>query len=433
MKTKNIIGAVLLLLPLSVFASFDKDLFYGMRGEEQIMELQEFLAAENLYSGPITGNFYSLTSEGVKKFQKRESISTTGYFGRLTREKANQILNSKIGTTKFVNAENSNDKKQETESSGGTSDLQNLQKKIEELMSQIKLLQQVLSEKTSNSSYGNSGEKAKTVILPSGIAATVDSNGNTIGNISLSEPKKDTESAQPKISAILLSNSLSAKPNSNEQVLAKIQIMAKEDKLEITNISFGLKTSGDGKISDISNIMLIDQNGTIVAGPQNGNGDKEGAVTFSDTVTVKKGAQTYILRGNIGSSFASEQTIYTSVNMDTWNTSVPQTKIYVPPFQASEMAIYVASQNSQKNVDDKFTVKMTFSSNTELDSLTIRLKNKNDGSLLFIKEATLRNDKKTYDVEFQDILQGNYTLNMITDATKLIGVVKTFTEDYLVY
>lgn len=140
MKTKNIILVALLLFPLSTFASLDKDLFYGMRNNEQVMELQEFLVAENLYSGPITGNFYSLTSEGVKKFQRRENFPATGYFGQLTRAKANQILNSKIGMAESANVENGSGKKQEPASSGGTSDLKNLQKKIEELMSQIKLL-----------------------------------------------------------------------------------------------------------------------------------------------------------------------------------------------------------------------------------------------------------------------------------------------------
>lgn len=83
------------LFPLSAAAFFDRDLYFGMRRDPDVQALQEFLSDQNLYSGPITGNFLSLTLRAVKSFQVANSISpVSGYFGPLTRGKANAILTS---------------------------------------------------------------------------------------------------------------------------------------------------------------------------------------------------------------------------------------------------------------------------------------------------------------------------------------------------
>ena len=447
MKTKNMIGLILLFFPLSTFASFDKDLFYGMRNNEQVMELQEFLSAEKLYSGPITGNFYSLTSEGVKKFQKRENISATGYFGQLTRTKINQILNIKIGTTESIGPENSSDKKQESVSSNETLDLQNLQKKIEELMSQIKLLQQVNmrksnKESTSSQSFNSQSSNSNFVTLPNGEIVKTDSSGNittyienksSSSSASQGSDQNNIQPTKPKLPVTLLNNSLTVASCSSEQILARFQVATEEDKLSSSNISFKFNAgSQSGNISDITDIILVNQNGTIVAGPKEGVGDKEGSVLFTDTVTFQKGTQIFTLKGRIGNNFTNGQIIYTSIDTNSWNIAVPQETKYTLPFQASEMGVYVTSQKLEKNNSGHFTVKITLTSLTELNFLATRLKNKNNNSLTFTQNATPRSDKKTYDVEFQDIPQGNYTVDMVADTTKFIGVVKTFSTDYLV-
>lgn len=96
----------LLLFPLFSSASFSKDLYYGVRGDAEVQALQEFLTEQNLYTGPITGNFFSLTLQAVKALQARESITpTSGYFGSLTRAKVNNILVSQgvFGSTAIIN------------------------------------------------------------------------------------------------------------------------------------------------------------------------------------------------------------------------------------------------------------------------------------------------------------------------------------------
>lgn len=76
-------------------ASFERDLYFGLKNDSEVTKLQEFLQSQNLYTGPITGNFFSLTREAVKKFQGKEGITPPlGYFGPLTRVRANSLLTS---------------------------------------------------------------------------------------------------------------------------------------------------------------------------------------------------------------------------------------------------------------------------------------------------------------------------------------------------
>jgi len=76
---------------------FSKDLYFGIQNDSDVTKLQEFLTSEGIYSGPITGNFFSLTLKAVKDYQTREGISpTAGYFGPITREKANLKLSIQI-------------------------------------------------------------------------------------------------------------------------------------------------------------------------------------------------------------------------------------------------------------------------------------------------------------------------------------------------
>lgn len=93
----KILKYVLLILagvfPIFAFgASFNRDLYYGMRGDMDVTFLQEFLRGQGVYDGPVTSNFFSLTREGVAQFQIKEGIEpSAGYFGPKTRARANEI------------------------------------------------------------------------------------------------------------------------------------------------------------------------------------------------------------------------------------------------------------------------------------------------------------------------------------------------------
>lgn len=81
------------LAPVFASASFDKDLRYGITGSSKVLDLQDFLASQNLYKGTPTGNYFSTTEEAVRAFQIQQGITpASGYFGSLTRQRVNDLL-----------------------------------------------------------------------------------------------------------------------------------------------------------------------------------------------------------------------------------------------------------------------------------------------------------------------------------------------------
>ena len=64
---------------------FEKNLSFGVRNDKDVERLQNFLLEKGYYSGPVTGNYLSLTLKAVKKFQKDNGVEDTGYLGPKTR------------------------------------------------------------------------------------------------------------------------------------------------------------------------------------------------------------------------------------------------------------------------------------------------------------------------------------------------------------
>lgn len=89
---KLIIVIILLLTPLFASASIDHDLYYGLRNNKEVKELQKYLADKGFYAGNVTGNFFSITLAAVKKYQKIIKLNGTGYVGKLTRASINNDL-----------------------------------------------------------------------------------------------------------------------------------------------------------------------------------------------------------------------------------------------------------------------------------------------------------------------------------------------------
>ncbi len=93
-KIKLSILAVLLgfLAPITASAAFDTSLKYGMTGSA-VFELQELLVTENCLSVTPTGYFGAMTLAGVKCFQTKHALPSTGYFGVMSRGVANTLVN----------------------------------------------------------------------------------------------------------------------------------------------------------------------------------------------------------------------------------------------------------------------------------------------------------------------------------------------------
>jgi len=75
--------------------SFTFDLFFGMTGEA-VSRLQVFLITQKLLETGVFGFFGPKTFTAVKAFQTLHNIPNTGYVGRLTREKINNMIKTYV-------------------------------------------------------------------------------------------------------------------------------------------------------------------------------------------------------------------------------------------------------------------------------------------------------------------------------------------------
>jgi hypothetical protein len=143
-----IVASLIILYPkISLGAEqFSRDLYFGLQQDSDVIKLQEFLTDEGLYSGPITGNFFSLTLKGVKNFQLREGVTpVAGYFGPKTRIKANDILSSQIQASENQAISETGATTTPPVTPKNTTDVVNsLQSQMNLLLQQIVLLQQQL-------------------------------------------------------------------------------------------------------------------------------------------------------------------------------------------------------------------------------------------------------------------------------------------------
>ena len=87
------------VLGVSTF-NFTAALHKGSKGDD-VIELQNRLTTEGVYSGPISGYFGSLTEAAVKAFQKKHNIETTGFVGPKTitqlNSSASQVTTAEVG------------------------------------------------------------------------------------------------------------------------------------------------------------------------------------------------------------------------------------------------------------------------------------------------------------------------------------------------
>ena len=98
-KVLSFVFILSIFLPLFSFASFDTNLKYGTKGQT-VSELQDFLQNQGFLTTKPNGYFGLGTLKAVKAFQKAQGIKPlSGYFGPVTRIKANVILSAIINNS----------------------------------------------------------------------------------------------------------------------------------------------------------------------------------------------------------------------------------------------------------------------------------------------------------------------------------------------
>jgi len=118
--------------------------------------------------------------------------------------------------------------------------------------------------------------------------------------------------------------------NLSNQPLGGFTVEVKGEPISVASMYFRLGTTnsgGTGQVADITNISLVDENGTVVAGPQDGVGAAlYGYVRFTDTVTFPIGKKTYILKGKLGTDFGTNDTVIASTTPSSdWTSMTGQT------------------------------------------------------------------------------------------------------------
>lgn len=116
--------------------------------------------------------------------------------------------------------------------------------------------------------------------------------------------------------------------NVANQPLGGFIVETKGEPISANNLIFHFQITGTGgQVADITNISLVDENGTVVAGPADGSGAAvSGTVTLSDTVTFPVGTKTYTLKGKLGTDFANNQTVVASTTPSSdWSNVTGQT------------------------------------------------------------------------------------------------------------
>ncbi len=116
-----------------------------------------------------------------------------------------------------------------------------------------------------------------------------------------------------------------------DTVLGAFTVDVKGEPITVETVKFAIDTteaSGtDVDADDITNITLVDQNGSVLAGPEDGSATAytptggsaaEGSVSFS-SVNFPVGATTVFVKGLLGSDFDSGDTVTIRVNPTDWS------------------------------------------------------------------------------------------------------------------
>lgn len=111
--------------------------------------------------------------------------------------------------------------------------------------------------------------------------------------------------------------------NLPNQPLGGYVIDIKGEKMTVQSTVFTIASSSGSGVGLLTNVTLVDENGTVVAGPVDATytNSTTQTVTFTDTITYPTGRHVYTLRGKVASTIGGN-TIYTATTVPTsgWTT-----------------------------------------------------------------------------------------------------------------
>ncbi len=123
------------------------------------------------------------------------------------------------------------------------------------------------------------------------------------------------------------SNSVAAQNiaiNVPNQPLGGFETEFKGEAISVQSITIGFTITGGDDATDLTNVSLVDENGSVVAGPVDGATGigTNGKVVFTDTVTFPVGKHVYTIKGKLSTDFANGNTIIASTTPSAYWTTV---------------------------------------------------------------------------------------------------------------
>jgi len=109
-------------------------------------------------------------------------------------------------------------------------------------------------------------------------------------------------------------------------VLGAFTVDIKGESITVETVKFGTQIGGGADASDLTNVTLVDQNGAVLAGPEDGVADAfastgdaggEGSISFS-SVSFPTGVTTVFVKGQLSSDFAATDTVVVTTNPTDW-------------------------------------------------------------------------------------------------------------------
>lgn len=168
-------------------------------------------------------------------------------------------------------------------------------------------------------------------LLPSATETTADNDDDS--EFQDAEPRYDGSQVQIAAGTITVQNAPSVGSqniaiNLPNQPLGGMIVDVKGEDITVAAINFDLSVLNDAgtaadsiDTNDVTNITLVREDGTVVAGPVDGVAGANNAVRFTDTVTFKPGRTVYTLKGKIGTDIGTSDTVAASTTPSSdWTT-----------------------------------------------------------------------------------------------------------------
>lgn len=148
-----------------------------------------------------------------------------------------------------------------------------------------------------------------------------DSSTDDDGTLQATEPNYDGYEAYIGAGTINAQNATSVSAQNVAislagQPLGGVLVDVKGEDVTVGSMNFDVsitKNAGDSLDSnDITNITLVRDDGTVVAGPVDGVAGGNNAIRFTDTITFKPGRVVYTLKGKLGTDFGTDDAVAAS-------------------------------------------------------------------------------------------------------------------------